>query len=243
MEGTIKRIIYRIFPELTGKWHLPRWGRVVALPELPNEGDYSDRFYPYYAADIKLLDEKGVEYKDKPVMPAVPLPISGLGDMAGRLEPPAIGSIVEVGFIFGQPDKPFIRCVLPFGFKLPAIKEGESRYQQRQGVYQHIDQEGNFDDMTDKVASLQCKVRKVIASESQSYQSPQTWIGSDGENVLKLLSELMQVVTELSGTLANHTHNSPETGAATSPPNQKDNISGHGKSSTALKERLDPITK
>ena len=27
-----------------------------------------------------------------------------------------------------QPDKPFIRCVLPLGFKLPGIKEGESRY-------------------------------------------------------------------------------------------------------------------
>ncbi len=68
--------------------------------------------------------------------------------------------------------------------------------------------------MTDKVASLQCKVRKVIASESQSDQSPKIWIGSDGENVLKLLSELMQVVTELSGT-----------------------------ASTGLKKRLDPIIK
>ncbi|KJF83552.1 hypothetical protein [Photobacterium angustum] len=243
MEDTIKRIIQRLFPELTGKWHLPRWGKVVALPELPTEGDLSDRFYPHYAADIVLLNEKGVEYEDKSPLLAVPLPVPGVGEYAGRYEPPAIGSIVEIGFIFGQADKPFIRCVLPLGFKLPAIKEGESRYQQRQGVYQHVDQDGNFDDVTDKVASLQCKVRKVIASESQSHQSPKTWIGSDGENVLKLLSELMQVVTELSGTIASHTHTSPETSAPTSKPIQSGTIKGHGAASTGLKKRLDPITK
>lgn len=164
MEGAIKRIIFRLFPELTGRWHLPRWGKVVALPELPEEGQFSDRFYPYYAADVQLIDEKGMEYKDKPPLQAVPLPIPGLGDHAGRLEPPAIGSIVEIGFIFGQPDKPFIRCVLPLGFKLPAIKKGESRYQQRKGVYHYVDQAGNFESTTDKNATLNCIDRNVNAT-------------------------------------------------------------------------------
>ncbi|MFT7680617.1 MAG: hypothetical protein ACI935_000048 [Moritella dasanensis] len=162
--NVIKRIIFRLFPELTGQWHLPRWGKVVALPELPIEGDLSDRFYPHYAVDVQLLDEKGMEYEDKPPLQAVPLPVPGLGDHAGRLEPPAIGSIVELGFMFGQPDKPFIRCVLPLGFKLPGIKEGESRYQQRQGVYHHVDQAGNFDSTTDKNANLSCTDRTVNAS-------------------------------------------------------------------------------
>ncbi|KJG26041.1 hypothetical protein UB37_02120 [Photobacterium iliopiscarium] len=243
MENTIKRIIMRLFPELTGQWHLPRWGKVVALPELPSEGDLSDRFYPHYAVDIVLLDEKGVEYKDKAQLLAVPLPVPGLGDHAGRLEPPAIGAIVEIGFIFGQPDKPFIRCALPLGFKLPGIKAGESRYQKRKGVYQLVDKDGNFVDETDVLASLKCKVRNVLATKSQSYQSPKTWVGSEKENVLSLLSDLMQVVTELSSTLASHTHNSPETGAPTTQPNQSDGITGHGKASTKLKQRLDLITK
>ncbi|PSW05627.1 hypothetical protein [Photobacterium lipolyticum] len=162
--NVIKRIIFRLFPEFTGQWHLPRWGKVVALPELPEEGDLSDRFYPHYAVDVQLLDEKGMEYEDKPPLQAVPLPVPGLGDHAGRLEPPAIGSIVELGFMFGQPDKPFIRCVLPLGFKLPAIKEGESRYQQRQGVYHHVDQDGNFESTTDKNATLNCIDRAVNAT-------------------------------------------------------------------------------
>ena len=165
--NTIKRIIFRLFPEFTGQWHLPRWGKVVALPELPEEGDLSDRFYPHYAVDVQLLDEKGMEYEDKPPLQAVPLPVPGLGDHAGRLEPPAIGSIVELGFMFGQPDKPFIRCVLPLGFKLPGIKEGESRYQQRQGVYQLVDQDGNFERKTDKDDKLECLNQRIKVLENR----------------------------------------------------------------------------
>ncbi|ARV74968.1 hypothetical protein [Vibrio campbellii] len=165
--NTIKRIIFRLFPELTGRWHLPRWGKVVALPELPEEGDLSDRFYPHYSVDVQLLDEKGMEYEDKPPLQAVPLPVPGLGDHAGRLEPPAIGSIVELGFMFGQPDKPFIRCVLPLGFKLPGIKEGESRYQQRKGVYQLVDQEGNFERKTDQADKLECLTQQIKVLEDR----------------------------------------------------------------------------
>ncbi|MEZ9643126.1 hypothetical protein AB4289_15410 [Vibrio cyclitrophicus] len=165
--NVIKRIIFRLFPEFTGQWHLPRWGKVVALPELPEEGDLSDRFYPHYAVDIQLLDEKGMEYEDKPPLQAVPLPVPGLGDHAGRLEPPAIGSIVELGFMFGQPDKPFIRCVLPLGFKLPGIKEGESRYQQRQGVYHLVDQDGNFERKTDKDDKLECLNQRIKVLENR----------------------------------------------------------------------------
>ncbi|MFA0085332.1 hypothetical protein [Vibrio sp. 10N.261.51.F12] len=165
--NVIKRIIFRLFPEFTGQWHLPRWGKVVALPELPEEGDLSDRFYPHYAVDVQLLDEKGMEYEDKPPLQAVPLPVPGLGDHAGRLEPPAIGSIVELGFMFGQPDKPFIRCVLPLGFKLPGIKEGESRYQQRKGVYQLVDQDGNFERKTDKEDKLECLNQRIKVLENR----------------------------------------------------------------------------
>ncbi|EHR7164129.1 TPA: hypothetical protein ACF3XC_001424 [Vibrio parahaemolyticus] len=166
----IQRIIFRLFPELTGRWHLPRWGKVVALPELPEEGDISDRFYPHYAVDVQLLDERGVEFKNKAPLQAVPLPIPGVGEYAGRLEPPAIGSIVEIGFMFGQPDKPFIRCVLPLGFKLPAIKQGESRYQQRQGVYQLVDEEGNFESKTDKDDIIECLNKRVQVLEDQIVQ-------------------------------------------------------------------------
>ena len=81
----------------------------------------------------------------------------------------------------------------------------ESRNQVRDSVYQHIDDIGNFENKTDesltdiigKLAELQCETRKVTASIEQDHRSPKTWIGSDGENVLKLLSELMATVSSL----------------------------------------------
>jgi hypothetical protein len=253
MEKVIHRIVRRLFPELTNQLHLPRWGKVVALPELPTEDGErgSDLFYPRYAVDVQLLDENGTETKSK-VLQAVPLPLPGAGDKAGRLEPPAPGSIVEIGFAYGRADKPFIRTVLPFGWDLPAIKEGEVKTQVREGVYHHIDDQGNFENKTDKslkeiigeLAHLECKTRKVIASTEQEYKSPKTWIGSDGENVLKLLSELMATVSELANVCASHTHSGVAAGTAkTAAPDQAGDFSGKASEAEGQKGRLDPITK
>ncbi|AMG01961.1 TPA: hypothetical protein ACMDRY_000401 [Vibrio cholerae] len=88
------------------------------------------------------------------------------------------------------------------------------------------------------------KVRRSIAAEHQWLQSPKTWLGSKQENVLILLSELMQVVKELADTLASHTHGGVMAGpATTAAPNQASDISAHGSDSAQLKARLDPITK
>jgi len=168
-ERSEKRRITNIFPELSADYHLPVWGKVVALPELPAiEGERgSDPFYPRYAVDVQLLDENGNETKS-PALEAVPLPLPGAGDKAGRLEPPAIGSTVEIGFAYGRPDKPFIRCVLPFGWDLPAIKEGETRNQVREGVYQLFDDEGNIITETDKdIRTTIGQMHKLLVKQSQ----------------------------------------------------------------------------
>lgn len=88
------------------------------------------------------------------------------------------------------------------------------------------------------------KVRRSIAGEHQWLQSPKTWVGSKQENVLILLSELMQVVKELADTLASHTHSGILPGPSnTSAPVQAQTITGHGEDSNKLKGRLDPISK
>jgi len=168
-ERSEKRRITNIFPELSADYHLPVWGKVVALPELPTEDGKraSDPFYPRYAVDVQLLDEDGNE-TEAPALEAVPLPLPGAGNKAGRLEPPAIGSIVEIGFAYGRPDKPFIRCVLPFGWDLPAIKEGETRNQVREGVYQLFDDEGNIITETDKdIRTTVGQMHTLLVKQSQ----------------------------------------------------------------------------
>lgn len=88
------------------------------------------------------------------------------------------------------------------------------------------------------------KHRRSIAADHQWLQAPKTWVGSKQENVLVLLSELMQVVKELADTLASHTHSGILKGSdATSAPVQASEITGHGGASEALKGRLDPIAK
>jgi hypothetical protein len=253
MEKVINRIVRRLFPELTAKLHLPRLAKVVALPELPTEDGEraSDAFYPRYAVNVQLLDENGTATNAK-ILQAVPLPLPGAGNKAGRLEPPAIGAIVEIAFAYGRPDKPFIRTVLPFGFDLPAIKEGEIRAQTREGVYQHIDENGNIESKTDqsmteiigKLAALECETRTVTASLEQSHQSPLTWLGSDSENVLTLLSELMATVKALATTCATHKHLGVTAGTATSGvPDKATDFNSQSDEATAQKTRLDPITK
>jgi hypothetical protein len=245
VEAAIKKILLRLFPELSAQLHLPRWGEVIALPELPTEeGERgSDPFYPRWAVDVQLLDENGTATKSK-VLQAVPLPLMGAGDKAGHMQPPAIGSIVEIAFAYGRPDKPFIRTVLPYGFNLPPIKEGEARTQTKDGVYQQIDATGNFEnktpenlkDIIGKLAELQCQTRKVTASAEQDHRSPKTWLGSEGENVLKLLSELMATVKALATECAGHTHAGP-------PPDQAAAFTAKANEAQAQKDRLDPITK
>lgn len=86
------------------------------------------------------------------------------------------------------------------------------------------------------------KVRRSIAADHQWLQAPKTWIGSKEENVLILLSELMQVVKELADTLAAHTHSGVAPGSATTKaPVQASVITGHGGDSSMLNNRIDVI--
>lgn len=71
-------------------------------------------------------------------------------------------------------------------------------------------------------------------------KSPKTWVGSQSENVLGLLSELMQLVIDLTTLLASHTHTG-DSGGSTSAPNQAAGITGNGSSVGGVKGRLDGI--
>lgn len=71
------------------------------------------------------------------------------------------------------------------------------------------------------------------------------WLGSEAENVLKILSDLIQVVADIANTASSHTHPYTDDGAPknTSPPNQSGNFSGQKGSADSIKNRLDPIVE
>ncbi|WP_284138519.1 hypothetical protein [Pseudoalteromonas obscura] len=122
----------------------------------------------------------------------------------------------------------------------------------REGVSQHIDEVGNFINTTDKslsdiigeIAKLECQTRQVIARAEQDFRSPKTWIGSDSENVLTLLSALMATVSALASACASHTHSGVKAGPDKTPaPDQAGDFNDHASQADDQKARLDPITK
>lgn len=66
-------------------------------------------------------------------------------------------------------------------------------------------------------------------------KAPKTWLGSDAENVLGILSELMQLLIDLCDVLDSHTH--PTVGAIT----QAAQVAQVGTDTGAVKARLDGI--
>lgn len=92
--------------------------------------------------------------------------------------------------------------------------------------------------------SYSAKLHKVTASVEQDHKNPKTWLGSDNENVLKLLSELMATVSQLATLCSTHTHPGFLSGPATTGPSiAAPNFVAKASEATEQKARLDPIIK
>ena len=78
-----------------------------------------------------------------PLFHAVPLPVQSAGLERGMYGFPEPGTIVELAFAYGLPDRPFIRRVLGEGASLPPVEPGELVHQAAPGVYQRADSAGN----------------------------------------------------------------------------------------------------
>jgi hypothetical protein len=298
MEKAIKRMIQSSFPELSGGYHLPRFAEVVAARETPKGGEVCDEFRPVYAVDVQVLDEYGEPDAAFPVLKDLHLPMPVSGHEMGMAAFPENGAWVEIGFAYGSPNKPFIRCVLPHGRSQFPVERGEMRLQHSAGSYQTIDKNGNHARVTDgtmsdtslKKTSTATErsanygksdktvdandtetiggIKKILASMGMQLTSgqrfdlsalgdlnvvskvkfrsiaPKSWVGSSNENVLKQLSELMQLVINLCNILETHTHSGVQAGGGnTAAPVQASNIAGVGTGTGSVKTRLDNITE
>ncbi|WP_237385926.1 hypothetical protein [Xenorhabdus sp. Sc-CR9] len=150
------------YPELSAGLHLPKFARIEAHTENTASGDISDPFRPRYAVDVQLLDDNGKDAA-APVYRAVPLPLPMAGGESGMFQYPPIGTMVEIAFEGGRPDKPFIRQTLSQGNTLPDIKPGEQLQQQRAEVSQRVTQEGSWIRQTDQTINESSLHREVKA--------------------------------------------------------------------------------
>lgn len=161
----IQRQVENAFPELASGLHLPKFARVVASTENVTGGNIADPFRPRYAVDVQLLDADGKPDGSTPIYSAVPLPVPMAGNDSGMFQFPPEGTLVEIGFTGGRPDKPFIRQTMPQGNSLPDIKPGEQLQQQRAEVSQRVTQGGDWIRQTDQTINESSMSRIITADD------------------------------------------------------------------------------
>lgn len=161
----MQRQIESHYPELASGLHVPKMARVVAASEPVTSGNFADPYRPRYAVDVQLLDADGNPDSTTPVYSAVPLPVPMAGNDSGMFQFPPEGTLVEVGFTGGRPDKPFVRQTMPEGTSLPDVKPGEQLQQQRDGVSQRVTQGGDWERQTDQAIRETSMMRTVTADK------------------------------------------------------------------------------
>jgi hypothetical protein len=240
----VEKMIIRLFPELDSKTHLPLLAVVVSIPDPPADGGKCTPERPRYAVDVRMLTPDLTIDGDMPLMRDVPVAMTGAANGRGLASLPQPGTIVEIAFAFGRQSLPFIRSVLPDQLQLPEIDAMAQRWQQTPGDYQEVDAAGNWtrqgSNIIDQANTINLGAVTSVeqsAGREWSAQAPKVWLGSESENVLRILSEYMQTVSAALGTLASHTH--PNIGG----PEQGGTIGAQSDAVTAQKARIDTIKK
>ncbi|MEA1062771.1 hypothetical protein [Erwinia sp. HR93] len=199
-KSPVQRQIESHYPELASGLHLPKFARVIAPTEVVKSGNFSDPFRPRYAVDVQLLDADGKPDAQTPTYSAVPLPVPMAGNDSGMYQFPPEGTLVEVAFTDGRPDKPFIRQTVPDGTSLPDIKPGEQLQQQRAEVSQRVTQAGDWVRQTDQTISETSMARTVKAdTESRELVSRETTIkATDKTSVIGTSTLLAGAIQQVS---------------------------------------------
>ncbi|EHM47039.1 hypothetical protein [Yokenella regensburgei] len=196
----LQRQIESQYPELAAGLHLPKFARVLAPTEGVSSGNFADPFRPRYAVNLQLLDADGNPDKQTPVYSAVPLPVPMAGNDSGQYQFPPEGTLVEVGFTGGRPDKPFVRQTVPEGNSLPDIKPGEQLQQQRAEVSQRVTQAGDWVRQTDQAISETSMTRAIQAdTETRELVSRDTTIkATDKTRVLGTATLMAGAIQQVS---------------------------------------------
>ena len=193
----MQRQIESHYPELASGLHVPKMARVVAASEPVSSGNFADPYRPRYAVDVQLLDADGNPDGTTPVYSAVPLPVPMAGNDSGMFQFPPAGTLVEVGFTGGRPDKPFVRQTMPEGTSLPDVKPGEQLQQQRDGVSQRVTQGGDWERQTDQAIRETSMARTVTAdTETRELVTRETTIKATDKTTVIGTAALMAGVIQ-----------------------------------------------
>ncbi|MBL4761468.1 MAG: hypothetical protein JKY93_02060 [Gammaproteobacteria bacterium] len=169
MEKSIEKIVLRMFPELSGNYHLPRFARVIAISDPMEKPEINEKFRPRYAVDIQVLTASGDDDSELPLYQCVPLPVLSSGIERGQFGFPDPGAIVEVAFAYGLPDQLFIRSVLGVNQGMPELNPGDLVWQHSEAVKQKVSNSGHWIRKTHGNINDSCRVKISKASSNQEH--------------------------------------------------------------------------
>jgi len=239
LEKIIKRLIKRLYPELTGGLHLPLWGQVINEPVSIEAAAESTDKEPGYCVDVQLLDAAGKPDEKMPLMEKVPLPLHGAGGERGFLAFPQPGALVELGFVMGLPHRPFIRSVFARGAKLPVLGAQDALIAKDAANFYRIDSNNNISEQCEAMAERFADLKqRVVVKDGGT-----VWLGNESSNVLRILDDLVKVVSAIADTASSHTHEYTDNGSPlnTKVPNQAGDFSGQKGDADSLDSELAPI--
>ncbi len=202
---SIKKVVLKLFPELSAGYHLPLFAQVVGVRETPNEGDVSEAFRPRYAVDVQILTEQGKVNPAFPTFYDVMLSLPVAGHEMGQFAYPEIGSWVELAFAYGSPNRPFIRSVLPHNLTLPSVEQGEQRWQHNPESFMRMDKDGNHDRITD-LTITDISLNRVIEAMKvvETFHQQHKYVDSNDTEVIGAIKRIQAfgaVVVESGGVL------------------------------------------
>lgn len=235
-DDALKRIMQRLYPELTGGLHLPLLARIEKVHKVKS-GHKSTEIDPGYCADVQLLDEQGNKDALVPVFPKVPLECSGSGDMRGVFIYPAHGAICELGFFMGQANRPFIKSIITIGSSLPELAPGDAGLYSNSNNYYRINETGDILEQCAQNAERIAQVRQRLKVDDAG----KMWIGTESENVLQILSDTLTLIQQLATTCATHIHPHPQ--GPTQAPTQAGDFSSQSSQANQINQRLTPFTE
>jgi hypothetical protein len=106
LHAAIKRIIYRLLPELEQRSHVPQLAKIVRVNDVVHNATSTPE-RPHWSADVQLIS--AVDYTP------LPAPEFTAVTMTHTLErAPEAGALVVVQYINGSPHLPIITAVLPW---------------------------------------------------------------------------------------------------------------------------------
>lgn len=164
MNEQLRRQIIREFPELAAGYHLPVMAEITAVNDAPVAGGINDNYRPRLAADVRLITSN---YQPTGItLEAVPVAIMGGGDERGFFALPQRGTIVELAWLNGSPERPFIRSILGDRQALPTIDAETMSWQTSDDSYQRTDAAGNWQRHTNQAISDKSEIYEQKAGEA-----------------------------------------------------------------------------